>query len=74
MKKFVSFAQHGPAEHLDKPESGDFRVASKDSSRIFRFEGTGRASAFFERGVGSQMTGSSWQKPEPDKLFTGGLP
>jgi opacity protein-like surface antigen len=65
----VSFAQHGPWEHRHKAASGHLDVASGDSPRIFRFEGTGRASAFFEKGVGSQMTGSSWQKPEPDKLF-----
>jgi hypothetical protein len=48
MKNFVSFAQHAVPEPLDKPGSGHFGVASKDYARIFRFEGTGRASAFFE--------------------------
>jgi hypothetical protein len=61
----VSFAQHGPFERLDKSASGHLGVATQDSTGILAIEGTGRASAFFEKGVGSKMTGLSWQKPEP---------
>ena len=49
MTKFVSFAQHGFIERQDNPKPRHLGVATRDSPVILGFEGTGRASAFFEK-------------------------